>query len=201
MKAERIAAIVLAAGAASRMGVPKQLLPYAGDSLVRRAAKSALDAGCDSVIVVLGSGAESVGPALAGLPVRLTENRDWHRGMGGSVRTGMAALGDPMPDAVLITLADQPLVTAEVLTRLLRARVRGGASIAAAYSGTVGVPALFERPLFEDLATLPLEAGCKLLLQRALVREVPCPEAAADVDTPSDYARLLSNDVNRSLAT
>ncbi len=105
-------------------------------------------------------------------------------------------MSEAHPDAVLITLADQPLVTAEVLARLLRARIDTGAEIVAAeYSDGVGVPALFDRRILPELGQIAPENGCKRLLQRdpGRVTRVACPEAAIDLDTPEDYARLLSS--------
>src|SRR5438045_3195305 len=88
-----IAAVILAAGASSRLGKPKQLLGFRGHSLLRRAAEAALSAGCQPVVVVLGACLEPSVRELAGLPVQVVENREWQEGIGSSVRTGVEALG------------------------------------------------------------------------------------------------------------
>ena len=198
----RIALILLAAGGSTRLGSPKQLLDFGGRSLLRRAAETALASGCEPVVVVLGADATRMQAELAGLAVRIVENPAWERGMGGSVRRGLAALdeweGEPMADrreAVMLTLCDQPLVGAEALQRMAAAfgaAKRGDAIAAAAYDGTVGVPVVLGRTYFEELRTLPENAGAKGLLRRYAERvvAVSMPEAAVDVDTREQYEKL-----------
>ena len=189
------AAVVLAAGAATRMGRAKQLLDLAGAPLVRAAAVAALDAGCRPVAVVLGAHAAQVAAALRGLDVETVINPDWERGIGASIASGVACVERGDPRAALITLADQPLVGSAALRRLIAARHDAARPIAASrYAGTVGVPACFARALFPLLRALESAQGCKPLL-RAHADDtvlVDCPEAELDVDTPDDYARLLS---------
>ena len=195
-----VGGVLLAAGGSTRLGTPKQLLTYRGRTLLRRAAETALAAGCRPVAAVLGSGAERLRAELAGLDVRIVDNPDWTRGMGTSVRLGLAALEGPADaealDGVLLTLCDQPLVTAEklagMLERFRRLDSPGGSIVAAAYNGTVGVPVLFGRTHFEELRVLPADAGAKPILRRHRDRAVPfpLPEAATDIDTPEQYGRL-----------
>ncbi len=192
-----VACIVLAAGGSTRLGSPKQLLGYGGRTLLRRAAETALATGCRPVIVVLGSGADRLRSELTGLDVRVVENPDWQRGMGGSVRLGMAALvGHEETDAVLLTLCDQPLVGAVELRQLTDAWGKGGACsiTAAAYHGTLGVPAVLGREHFAELAALPDASGAKPILQRhaGQVIPVPMPEAAVDIDTREQYERFVT---------
>lgn len=190
-----VAALILAAGPASRMGRLKQLLPYGEATLVQHAVKQAIEAGFAPVIVVLGTESERVRAALAGMPADLVENPEWQLGMGASIVCGMRALmqKEPEASAVAILLADQPLVAAEHL-RGMRALLSPHCSaIAAEYGGTVGVPAIFQRKLFSALLSLPSEAGAKQLLRNsANVIAFALSEAAADIDTPDDYARLIS---------
>ncbi|MEI6051730.1 MAG: NTP transferase domain-containing protein, partial [Opitutaceae bacterium] len=89
----RFGAIILAAGASSRLGSPKQLLLLDGQPLVTRAAQAALTAGAWPVVVVLGAHAEKIRPALARLPVIVVENAAWPEGMAASIRTGITTLG------------------------------------------------------------------------------------------------------------
>ena len=190
-----IGVILLAAGGSTRLGSPKQLLTYEGKTLLRHAAETALATGCRPVAAVLGSGAARLRAELAGLDVRLVDNPDWSRGMGTSVRLGVAAL-DADTAGTLLMLCDQPLVTAEKLAMLVAAfRQNAGAGIvAAAYHDTVGVPALFSRAYFDELRALPDDAGAKPILQRHrdAVLPVPLPEAAVDIDTREQYERLAS---------
>src|SRR5690348_4671614 len=180
--------MVLAAGAATRMGRLKQLLPYRGSTLVEHAAEQALAAGCNPVVVVVGAEAESVRAALAGRPVRVVENSAWHLGMGSSIQAGMEVLLDA--EAVCILLADQPFVEARHL-REMQTLLEGSAALAVAaeYNGTLGVPAFFKRELFRELQSLEPTTGARALLRRYAMA-FPLPEAAVDIDTPEDFARL-----------
>jgi molybdenum cofactor cytidylyltransferase len=200
----RVAAIVLAAGDSSRLGHPKQLVVHEGLPLVARAARAALTAGADPVVVVLGANARTVGAAVSGIPIVPVVNREWRRGIGTSVATGVRAIVGHSPSigAVLVMVADQPLVDGAALGRLLypwtgsdaRSGDRGlHATIAAAvYADTIGVPAVFGRAHFNTLCSLPAGAGAAQLLRQADARvcRVPLPEAAVDVDTPNDLERL-----------
>ncbi len=183
-------AVVLAAGSSSRLGFPKQLLELEGKSLLQRAVEAALTSQCRRAWVVLGSGAARLRPHLEGLPVEVLENREWREGMGSSVRLAAQRIAhrpDP-PDAILFLTCDQPGVTSESLDRLLRAASGPPSIVAASYAGTVGVPALFKRAHYPELARLSGARGAKPLLQKHAdqVVGVRLPEAEADVDTPDD---------------
>lgn len=188
-----IAAIVLAAGASTRMGSPKQLLPRGGRSLLRRAAETALRSVCEPVYVVLGARAELVRREVQDLPVRVIENPRWAEGMGTSVRAGVEAAVMEAPEGLVLLLCDQPLITAEMVDALVAAyRQSRPPIVAAAYNGTLGVPALFSAAVFPELLALPPAEGARRLIaaRRAEVVGVPLPAGAVDVDTPEDYQRL-----------
>ncbi len=191
-----IGVIILAAGASTRMGTPKQLLPYGGRSLLRHAAETAITTGCRPIVVVLGSQAQLLLTELHDLPVQTAENPDWEQGMGSSLRTGMQALRTSAAcelDAVLVMLCDQPLVTITHLKSLISTfRETGQLVVASEYNQTSGVPALFSNPLFAELINLTGKEGAKQILQRHRDRMItlPIPEAAIDIDTLEDYRRL-----------
>ncbi|MCE2392051.1 MAG: NTP transferase domain-containing protein [Proteobacteria bacterium] len=196
--ARRVAAIVLAAGEARRMGRPKQLLELSGESLVRRAARLSLAAPCAPSVVVTGAYAGDVEAELAGLEVDIARNPDWRSGLAGSLRTGVAALRDRAPDAegALVLLADQPRISLALLRRLLAAFASPGIERAAClYAGSVGVPAIFGREYFEALASLSGDRGAKSLLAQATedLVTIETDEPASDVDTPEDYAALTAD--------
>src|SRR5512141_2033997 len=107
MSSKRVAAIVLAAGASSRMGRPKQLLDWNGRPLVRAAAEIALAARLEPLLVVVGGAQAAVANALAGLPLQMIINPDYAAGQSTSLRAGVAALGQDV-DAVVVLLGDQP---------------------------------------------------------------------------------------------
>lgn len=192
-----VGAVILAAGSSSRMGRPKQLLRFGGESLLRRAALAALGAWCDPVVVVTGAHAAQARGELRGLNVREVENLGWESGMSSSVRAGVGALLETHADAgaVVLMLCDQPLVTAEVIAALVAAhRATGRAVVASRYAESFGVPALFARPLFGELSRLEGGAGAKQVIGRHApsAHFVPFPGGEVDVDTPEDFSRLLS---------
>ncbi len=186
MSAGTITTVVLAAGASTRLGRPKQLVLLDGVPLVARAARTALDAGLGPVVVVLGAEAEAVERAVAGLDVRCVRNARWEAGVGTSIAAGIAAAGDDQACAAAIVLAcDQPGVTAKHLRALAAAWRAGRAeAVGSAYGGTIGIPVLFARSRFAALAALAPGAGAKTLLAGSA--SVPCEACAEDVDTPDD---------------
>ena len=204
MTAGALGALVLAAGGSTRLGHAKQLVVHEGRALVVRAVDAARDAGTDPVVVVLGAEADAVNAVLTDPSVVRVVNPRWAEGVGTSLAEGLRAIVERAPrvHGVLIALADQPLVERASLDRLITAwraadRVapsRGGRMTiaAAAYAGTVGVPAIFGRAHFDALRALPPASGASALLRAAgaPVVQVAMPEAAMDVDTPDDLARL-----------
>lgn len=195
----RVGAVVLAAGSSSRMGVPKQTLPFRGQTLLRRAALAALDAGCRPVLVVTGAHAEQSRGELRGLAVLEVVNALWKTGMASSIRAGVEALisAEPEAAAVVLLLCDQPHVNAERISALVAAhRVTGRSVVASTYGGSFGVPALFGRALFAELARLEGAAGAKQVIKRhaAEAHFLPFPSGVVDVDTPDDFSRLTAGD-------
>jgi nicotine blue oxidoreductase len=200
----RTTAVVLAAGAGTRLGRgPKALLPYRGRPLVESVAGALLDGGCREVVVVLGSGAPDI-TAIAELDRYTTVvNRDWQSGMGSSFLLGNAT-ADPQ-DHLLIALVDQPGLTLRTVGRLLAAH-RPGRITAASYAdagadggadGTVrrGHPLLIDVGLRAAVAgTVTGDAGARGFLQShpELVDEVDCSDQSTgeDIDTP-EQLRLL----------
>jgi molybdenum cofactor cytidylyltransferase len=190
-----VGAIILAAGASNRIGRPKQLLEFRGESLIRRAAAAALHAECGHVVIVTGANAEAMRYALRGLNVQEVENPQWESGMASSIRIGTAAImaANPKTDAIVLMLCDQPFVTSEVIGKLINAHRETGCSIvASSYGDTFGVPALFEKSHYAELKTLEGDSGAKEIIQEHLARAqlVNFPEGAIDIDTPEDFARL-----------
>lgn len=191
-----ITAIILAAGAARRMGRPKQLLPLGGRPLVWHAAAAAC--GCRSigdVIVVTGAGGAEVAAAVACLPARLADNPAWQDGQAGSLLTGLAAVR-PATTAVIFMLADQPLVTPALLDALAAAWRAGGTIAAVEAGGRLGPPVLFDLACWRaDLLTLVGDSGARSLLAAHPEAVVAVPavdeRACRDVDTPDDYAEIV----------
>lgn len=188
-----VAIIILAAGASTRMGKPKQLLPYQGSSLLQHTIESAIASVCKPVVVVLGANAQHIRPEIAQPAVQVVENPQWNLGMSASIRSGILSLSETI-DAAVITVCDQPFLSAEIINDLVERYHSSGKAIAASeYAGTLGVPALFGRALFSELATLGDSVGAKHLINKHLnqVFGVPFPLGAVDIDTPQDYEQLL----------
>ena len=189
---EKIGAIILAAGSSSRLGEPKQFLQYRGETLIRRAACAALNAGCLPVVVVAGSEHHRIEEELADFEVVVHHHAQWQRGIGSSLRAGVAhaLLLTPSLEALVLMVCDQPFVTAEILTSLIAAHAASRlAAAACAYSDTLGVPALFDRSLFPRLTALPDKHGARHLL-RAIsgeITQVHFPQGIVDIDTPVDF--------------
>jgi molybdenum cofactor cytidylyltransferase len=177
------------------MGKLKQLLPYAGRTFVAHAVQQAVKAGFTPIVVVVGAEANSVRASIAALRVEIAQNDCWQQGMGSSIAVGVRQLREAATHsaAVAILLADQPLVTSDHLIEMRRLLFAGKSAIVAAeYSGTLGVPALFKRELFAVLAALPPDAGARHLLRDSgfAVTAFSLPVAAMDIDTPEDFAAL-----------
>jgi molybdenum cofactor cytidylyltransferase len=186
-------AVVLAAGASTRMGAHKLLLPLGGEAVVRRTVRQVCAAGFDDVLVVLGREADEVRAVLEGLPCRFAVNADYETGLGSSFRVAVAHLGDS--DAAMFALADQPFVTSEQyhLVRETFAARQGRADagiVSVRYGDVTAPPQLFAREFFPELAQL--REGARPVLQRhadrIIVLEFPA-DRLIDVDTPEDYAR------------
>lgn len=173
------------------MGRPKQLVQRRGRSLVRNAAAAALGAGCDPVVVVLGAYAEEVAAEVEELSVQPIVNADWSAGIASSIREGVRVVREEATGVSAVTLlaCDQSQLEAEILERLADAfDGRPGSRVASGYAGTCGIPALFERSLFERLERLEGDQGAKSLLldEPDLLRIVPWPEGVVDLDLPGD---------------
>jgi CTP:molybdopterin cytidylyltransferase MocA len=190
-----ICAIVLAAGAGSRFGGGKLLAKFGGKTLIEATLLGLREAPVDETIVVVGNDAEGLRGFCESYGVGVAENPDWAEGMATSVKRGLAAC-PPDAGAAVVVLADQPLVGAEAVERLLRAHEEGGASVVVAtYGGERRNPALFAREVWPMLeAELSGDEGARGFLKRhpEVVTEVPCDDVAdpTDVDTVEDLRRL-----------
>jgi molybdenum cofactor cytidylyltransferase len=193
----RFGAVILAAGASSRMGTPKQLLLVDGKPLLIRAVDAVLATEAWPVVVVLGANAEQIRPTLARLPVLIAENAAWAEGMASSIRTGVGTLQQfsRALDAALIALCDQPAFSAKTVSQLVDSfRTAKVGIVAARYGARQGAPALFSRAHFATLAALTGEEGARALLNgdSSQVAAVDLPELALDIDTPADFAALTA---------
>lgn len=184
-----VAAVLLAAGTSSRMGRPKQLILVRGEPLVRHAARAALAAGFDPVLVVTGAHGEAVAAALDGLPVTLVANPDFASGQASSMAAGIRALPDTA-EALALVLVDQPDLGAADLGVLRDAWQRWpGPAVVPLYAGERGSPVVFGRETFPELLAVTGDRGGRGVLERldgVGFLAMPNPAAGRDVDLPGD---------------
>jgi len=186
----KVAGLLLAAGDGSRLGRPKALVEFRGMTLAARGAATLADGGADPVLVVTGAA-----------PVRLdgattVHNPLWATGMGSSLKAGLAALtSHDGITAVVVSLADQPLISAEAVRRLIRAHQAGAAVVIATYDGKPRNPVLLAREHWDQVAAMADgDAGARPFLRahQELVTLVECAGTGSpdDIDTPADLSRL-----------
>ena len=188
--------ILLAAGGSSRMGKPKQLLPWNSQTLIEHQIQTLLKTG-NPVNVVLGSHSNHIIPVIEKFKINIIINKNWEKGMGSSIAIGISGLTNKLPDAegVLFTLLDQPLVTVEHLRKMLDVFQPGKQQIVVSVSdaGWKGVPALFDKCYFDELQSLDGEQGAKIVMKSHAqnVKQVECGNLLEDMDTPEKYQQLL----------
>jgi len=200
-----ISAIVLAAGASSRMGQAKAALPLGqtGETVAARVVRTLLDGGAPSVVVVAGAHIDAVRAAMpANEPrARVIEHPGWQQGQLSSLLAGLAAIDDPLLEAALVTLVDVPLVRPSTVAEVIAAWRRTRAPIVrpATSLGTNGErhghPVMFDRSIFADLRAADPNTGAKAVfaIHRDRIVNVEVEDAGAfeDIDTPADYNRVL----------
>ena len=180
---------MLAAGAATRFGAPKQLADLDGVPLLEHALRTMTAAPVGRVVVVLGSGADEVaaGVDLHGADPVVCGR--WEEGQSASLACGLAELAGC--EAVVVTLGDQPRVSPDAIRRVISSR-NDAAAVRATYNGNPGHPVLLERSLFEQLRNVSGDWGARNLLLSVQVLDVPCDDLGGgeDVDTPAELDAL-----------
>jgi molybdenum cofactor cytidylyltransferase len=184
-----ISGLILAAGAATRFGAPKQLAHLEGRPLLEHAIEAMLSAGIGRVVVVLGANAELIRKEIDFHEAEPVVCERWREGQAQSLAYGLGMVGDE--DAVVISLGDQPGVSAEAIHRVVEHR---GESLAvrASYRGRPGHPVLIEPELFPRIRALSGDRGARDVLALTGVREIACDDLAdgRDIDTVEDLAAL-----------
>ena len=200
-----IRAIVLAAGASSRMGQAKAALPLGptGETVVARVVRTLLTAGLPSVTVVAGAHIDAVRAAMPAFEprARVVEHLGWAQGQLSSLLAGLAAVDDAQLEAVLVTLVDVPLVRPESVAAIVHAWRRTRAPIVRPVDGQRhGHPVVFDRTVFDDLRHADPQVGAKAVFATHASHrvDVPIKDAGAfvDMDTPDDY-RTIQNEPSR----
>lgn len=189
-----IAGVILAAGAARRMGRCKQLLPLGGRTMLWQTVSKVCRSGLRPVVLVTGACHDQVERAVADLPLTVVYNPDWQQGQSTSLKAGLLAL-PPAVRAVMFFLADQPLVPPELIDRLAGMHCVGGSIIAPVYQGRRGNPVLFDLAAWRDeLLRLDGDEGARRILaahpESIVTLPVETETAGFDADTEADYRML-----------
>lgn len=193
-----IPAVILAAGASTRIGRPKALLPIGrgGETFIARLLRTFSDAGADDLVVVVGAHADAVCEAIARLPVftRVVENRTYERGQLSSLVAALDIVDRPGVQAVMAMPVDMPLVAAATVRTVLDAyRERPSLVVRPALGERHGHPVIFDRTLFGELRAADFSLGARAIIaahqHKVLDVLVTDPGAFQDIDTPEEYER------------
>jgi molybdenum cofactor cytidylyltransferase len=182
--------VILAAGTSSRMGKPKQLLPWKNTTLIRNVVDIALQSDIGPVAVVLGSSADLIFPELATCPVHVIHNELYPLGQGTSLHAGTRFAIRSEWDGVIFMVCDQPEIEASDLQKIYETALSDHTVLVAArYADTVGVPAYFDSTLFKRLLQVPVNQGAKSIFKELEMdlKEVSVPNAILDLDTMAEY--------------
>jgi molybdenum cofactor cytidylyltransferase len=186
--------ILLAAGASSRLGMPKQSLLYKQATLLEHSIRAALESMAGQVILVLGAGAAAIQPGIEDKRLSVVINEQWQEGIASSIRCGLQYLctKEPAVESALFMVCDQPYINAALLNKLVTLqRQKGHAIVASEYAAATGIPAIFDKKLFPALLQLKGDAGAKKLIrQQDDMATVSFPLGNIDIDTAADYDRL-----------
>lgn len=197
--ASNIGIIILAAGSASRMGTPKQLLKIKNQTLLERVIGTAINSSIGEVCVVLGANSSLIEHHLAEVhdKIHIITNKNWQQGMSSSIQAGLRFFlknkGRGM-EGMLVLLADQPLISVSLLSSFYTTfLINKEAIITATYAGTLGVPTLYSAAFFEDILILKSHQGAKKVIYNNIdkVIKIDFPNGAVDLDTLEDYQRFL----------
>lgn len=194
---EQCGIIILAAGESKRLGNPKQLLSFDGNTLLARVANTACESGLKPVIAVLGANDDKISATLNIPGLMVVKNDEWKEGMASSIRTGLSCMLklSPQVDGVIVLVCDQPYLNQDLIKALIEAqRDAGKPAAAASYGGKLGTPALFHKSLFPELMSLSGDTGARKILDkmREDVVAIDFEMGVVDIDTQEDYERLLN---------
>lgn len=182
------------------MGTAKQLLSYQGKTLLDRTIDTTLEVfEQDHIILVLGANHKEIASKIENKNIQISINDDWQSGMASSVKTGLETLVNQFPDMenCFISVCDQPYLSSKIFTQMFRRKENSNREIVAArYSDTIGVPALFSKKYFTALMSLTGEQGAKKIIQQNMedVETFEFEDGAIDIDTETDYENLKSKE-------
>ena len=198
VSSNNIAILILAAGASSRMGkITKQLLPWENTTLLGKTIRTAKACTADSITLVVGAKATSIRKSVSQENIQIIENTEWKSGLGSSIACGTKFLlkTNPLINAILVVLADQPLIDSLYLNKVITTFNSEGKGVATAYKNKAGVPALFPKAYFEKLVTLHDDFGAKGIINdiKESFAVLQPGYKTIDIDTKSDYENLINS--------
>ena len=190
--------VILAAGASTRLGKPKQLLQYRGKTLLAHAINEAINSNADAIVVILGKDADLFKKEIDEKKVRVAINSSWEEGMASSLRLGLDTLltDKPYIDAVIFMVCDQPHVLSSILNELIITQQKTTKQIVTCnYGDSIGPPALFHKKYFKDLMKLSGDTGARKIIQQNMndMTTILFPEGEIDIDTEEDYEELKNS--------
>jgi molybdenum cofactor cytidylyltransferase len=185
-----IAGLLLAAGAGTRFGRPKQLAELDGRPLLEHSIRALTRSPVDRVVVVVGASADQVIAGVDANGASFVVCDRWDEGQSASLAFGLAEVADS--EAAVITLGDQPRMSPDAIARVIAARAEGVDAVRATYAGEPGHPVLLERRLFDRMRDVSGDHGARNLLLSVTTREVACEDLGGgeDVDTPAQLDAL-----------
>jgi CTP:molybdopterin cytidylyltransferase MocA len=185
-------AVILAAGQGHRFGSTKQLAEFQGESLVHRAVRLAETVCGERSVLVVGKDWRKVLASCGPQQGFFVRNENHESGMAGSIACGVACVAE-VADAVLLMMADQPLITTDHVQAMIdRWRDTPEEIVVSEYSGVQGPPVIFPQRCFEQLIGLEGDQGARSVLvdDDCVVTGIACDAAAFDIDTPEDLEKL-----------
>jgi molybdenum cofactor cytidylyltransferase len=190
--------VILAAGASTRLGKPKQLLQYRGKTLLAHAINEAVNSNADAIVVILGKDADLFKKEIDDGKVRVAINSSWEEGMASSLRLGLDTLLNDKPyiDAVIFMVCDQPHVLSSILNELIITQQKTTKQIVTCnYGDSIGPPALFHKKYFKDLMKLSGDTGARKIIQENMndMTTILFPEGEIDIDTEENYENLKNS--------
>lgn len=189
---KKVAGLILAAGKSERMGRPKALLPFQGKCFLSHVLTEAVESNLDSVVVVLGHGAEAVLQALPEVRPRSVINPGYDHGQLSSLQCGLEHLRATRLDGIMVFLIDHPLIHRGLVNQLIDAFGSNDRSIVVpSFGHRRGHPMIFGSELFDELLATPLDRGAISVVRKhaheILHLEVNEPGVLVDIDTPEAY--------------
>jgi len=193
----RIGIIILAAGASTRLGEPKQNLLFRGKSLLHHALAVAKVTNCSPILIITGAHTFE-NDDLSDSGIYVVQNPDWQKGIASSINLGVLYLQEKEPNisGTILMVCDQPYVTSTLLHELIAEKMKTNKPIiACSYQDTLGTPVLFDKQYFGVLCTLKGDEGAKKIIFKNLedVASISFALGSIDIDTRNDYEQLLAS--------